>query len=474
MDRFHELRRQQVVEESTALVEKISGEPRIESDLLIMLAEANPEVLTGNKRTTGGAENVLRLVSNDYRKEAARLLGRDDLWQKPIDEAPTLRMVKPESSLVDQGRAVSDPSQMSAQELSLYWGPYFSDKAALKLMVDLFMKEKKQINDQNLGLNLMALYENEAFEKDSAEILIIGETEIREKFLDKLNRLRKGTRAKYEWAYSEKKVRSKHQNPLSFLLVRRVLGQKFKSATAENIIVPSAFHRGQLEEKILRDKKAALEEEPVLETKKMTHDAPKKIAAMFITLANQVAIMPENVAWLTGVEPRLFIPEALKPQLKRLKDLEVLCATANYHEHFESTVAALISYNFPRLVSSHSVKKARGLKKAEVEYYPDPASLTEVETAEGKTIDKIDKSILLQMNPKVAEHYGYKSGIDIYLSPTELESIWGMADDEIVYYQVAGKPVGITAKMFKRVFHKDKMPSSEELKDGEVVFFPLK
>jgi hypothetical protein len=83
----------------------------------------------------------------------------------------------------------------------------------------------------------------------------------------------------------------------------------------------------------------------------------------------------ENIEWLIETRQELYIPEILKPQLSRLKELEILGGFHNLHAHLESAVLTMMTYHYPEITSQYAIKKSTTLTKSALERYPHPREI---------------------------------------------------------------------------------------------------
>jgi hypothetical protein len=128
---------------------------------------------------------------------------------------------------------------------------------------------------------------------------------------------------------------------------------------------------------------------------------------VFASLASSLSQLVENIEWLTGVRDELYVPEILKPQLSRLKELEILGGFYNLHAHLESVVLTMMTYHYPEITSQHASKKSSTLKKNLLERYPHPREIQEFAPQRYVVPNKKPEGIYLEMDPEFAEQYGF-------------------------------------------------------------------
>jgi hypothetical protein len=190
-------------------------------------------------------------------------------------------------------------------------------------------------------------------------------------------------------------------------------------------------------------------EEPTAEARvdsKYHHETAERIGPMFLGMAHYLAHLPENLNWFNGINKALYLPAELNAQYNRLCQAESACHTFRYSAQLESTVAALISFNFPRLVSPDSQAKARQINKNEAQHYtPLDTHFEKIEPQAFKTF-RVDPEL-------AATHFGSKEGLVVELTLAQVQALWQRPESQLMTLTINNQSRSLTAGVFRRWFH---------------------
>lgn len=411
-----------VLEENAALLRKLwetMWMDAVREQVLSFITHVEPEILIGVKRWH------LRLVVSDAQREVETLLGMQIHTLSHTSETSWLLRRETKTSISSTPHT-PDIKHMTQKEFELLVSSFFSEPQTRNMIIGLLYREKDH-QEANLWLDLTQIYKEQENETPG-NIHTLGTTETRDPLLLELQRWWKGDRKRrFSYHYSFAKVRRMHSGMLSdffpFRLTKTLLSHLWirKSEIID-------FPKKDFPEKTSQ---ADTKELPKL-TQKLPTDTPLICEKVFVSLCFQLAKQVENIEWLTGARTELFIPEILKPQLSRLKELEVLAGLYNLHAHLESSVLSAMVYLYPELAWQYAVQKAAYLTKIPGERYPDPR---EIFVSQPKTLQqqvdtpKQKEGIYLEMDERVANLYGFGEHRGIRCNPLLLEHIWKVPDE---------------------------------------------
>ena len=442
--------REEEVEKNYALVAKLSQEDSwVRQELLWVIWQADPSVFVNIQKWH------LRVVSDEKRRAVEKLLGTSIAT---LQDSTKTWLILPDK-LVDLNTPthIEDTEAMSEAEFSLFSALYFSDSKAREMLVKLFMTEKDS-QWSNFTLDLNNLYE-EIFEEEPTNIHSFWTTEKKDSLKIRLNRLISGERKRlYEYVYSYAKVRKKHGRFWNsfFLRLAKTLWWHTWLRQTQVVDFPGEYNK-------------STQQDQEVQTKKLRSDTPEIVSKAFITGMIVISKLPENIEWYTGVRTQVFIPNEIQKQFERMQELEVLWWLYNYHEHIESTLAMLIGYYYPAMVSKYGLQKWKDISAKQLEKYPSiedvHISLNNNSVHNNTQREKYWKTdaIILEMNEKVAEHFWFPLNSKLRCSPQLIEHILWLPDEEPVVFDIWWKQAQISAKMFRRIFHRGTLPSKDEV-----------
>lgn len=450
-----------MLEENAALLRKLWEQmwmDMVREQILSFITHVEPEILIGVKRWH------LRLVVSDAQREVETLLGIQIHTLAHTSQTSGLILWNTKEDIVKYTH-IPDMKHMTQKEFELLVSSYFSDPQTRNFIIGLFYRERWNI-EANLWLDLTQIGNKEEIDIPT-NTHTLGTTETQDPLLTVLQSWWSWERKRrFSYHYSFAKVRRMHSGMLSNffpLRLTKTLLSHLWLRKSEIIDFP---------EKDIPARTSQIDSQDASDLSwKLPADTAEICEKVFITLSLQLAQQVENIEWLTGVRQELYIPEILAPQLNRLKELEVLAGLYNFHAHLESSVLTAMVYLYPELAGQHAVKKAAYLTKIPWERYPDPR---EVFISQPKTVQqemdalKQKEGIYLEMDERVANLYGFGEHRGIRCSLALLEQIWKIPDEENIIFEIAGKQAQLSAKMFRRVFHRG-IPPERGVETGEII-----
>lgn len=443
--------------QSATLIEKLSSHywaTQVRSEILGMFARVEPEILTWVRK------GHLQLVCSEAQRQVGQILGMQLYTLSHTTQKPKLHGIHKKNSL-SQKLHVPDTKHMSQNEFELLVSSYFSDSEARRMIVEILFRARGK-QQEHLAIDLTQLWKTEP-EDTPTNTHTLGTTETQDPLKVRLTRWWTGEKKRrFEYHYSFAKVRKRQ---------KWVFSDFFPARLSKTLL----SHVWLRETQVIDFPKKFSPPKDIPQTLQK-HDAEIKLPAdtqelcenAFASFVFQIAQLVENIEWLTGARPNIYIPEILRPQLTRLKELEILGGFPNIHAHLESAVLSMMTYLYPEITAEHASKKAPMLSKPSLEKYPLAQDIAPVWYKNAPYPQKKRDGIYLEMDAKIAEHYGFGEQRGIRCSPALIEHIWKIPEDEQVIFEIAGKPVQISAKMFRRIFHRG-MPPERGVETGEII-----
>lgn len=430
-----------------ALVEKLCREnPQVKSELIWIFWKIEPSIISPKKSWP------LRVVSDEKRRQVEDLLWTQivTLQDTKAQQLITLEHENPFQAL----KYIAKPSLMTPSELALFSAMYFSEPQARDMFVRLFMQEKDN-QWVNLKHNLSDLYER-VFDDEPTNIYGFWTTEKQDPIKIRLQRLLSGEQKRlFEYEYSYAKVRKKHGRFWDSFFVRlaKTLWWHIWLRKTEVIAFPWEYKKSH----------ASTQE---AQSRKLDSETPEIIQKAFVSMMIELAHLSENIEWYVWARKEAYIPDEIKKQLLRMEELEVLWWLYNYHQHIESNLAMIIGYYYPEIAHKYSKQRWKDIKSVWLEKYPSREDIDivprKIAVIKQEARERKDDTIILEMKQSVAEHFWFTDSRKLRCSPKLLEYIMSLPDEEAVVFSIWGKKVQINAKMFRRVFHRERLPTQDE------------
>lgn len=472
------------LEWNKALIDKISqGNPNAISELAGLFVSHDPSLVTWKWKLH------LQLVSDESRREVSDLLWMEipTLW----NPQPKLIWLQNETYKdISNAQYTRDVKNMTQEEFTLFISLFFQDTDARDLFVSLFFREKDRISEW-LKQNLNDVYE-QVFEEEPSNTHTLGVTEVPETFaqfwwrfwndskkrkmkywkIGLLNKARvffqMNPRRKFEYYSSQSKIRQSHGTFWDNFFVRltKTLWWHMNLRKTQLIDFPKPYYKSKIKSK-------------EIQAKKLRPDTPKVIEQAFIAIMRELAQLSENIEWFIGVRDSIFIPDEIQKQLSRMKELESLGWLHNFHQHIESTLSMLIVYYYPEMMQDYGKEKSQNISKAKLEKYPSLQEIPRTHSSPQKRWDensnlwsRFTDTIVLEMDERVAEYYWFFENRKLRCSPQLIKHIFSLPDEEPVVFDIWWKKAEISAKMFRRVFHREWLPDKTET--GNILKFVRK
>ncbi len=432
----YEAVRKHELEKSSALIRKLSQEdPRIQQELLWFFWLLDSSVFFPKNR------QHLTLVSDQTSNTVSQLVGVPVAKNIVTRHQKTLQHSG--SMIIGVNHTPPDPKAMSELELEIYFSGYFNDTATRNTITKLFMRERAH-QSFNSTLNLHTSRDVE--KKESDEDGTLHNTHSLWLTLESVGEDGRRFTLKYDY----EKVQKKHKSPKGETQTGDAQIVEFpKTPKPHNEEVPST---------------------PVEEKKDgfLVYNTLEMCEKVFISSMIYLSHFLENLEWFLGVRKEIFIPQEVASQLERLRELEIFEWFFNYHEHIESTLASMIAYYSPVLVGSLSEKRKQSIKKVPWETYPKRKDIPLADATPKVKKEEPENTVHLEMHPEMAARYGFSVPAKIDCTPKFIEHFFSLADNDPVIFQLEGKQVEITAKIFRRIFHRESVPPETEGDDNVI------
>lgn len=439
-----ELRR----EDAARLIDKISAQKsQVREEVLGYIAQVNPDIFIWQKK------GDLRLVWDSEREEISQLVWRQiSMLASPT---PKSELILPPNSKLDIDESVPSlsPNSMNLPEFEMLCNRYFSDPVARHHLLSLFFREKN-FQEQNLKLRLYDLLNSQEEEEPLTDnVHSFWITELPDPLLVRVRRMIKWERKRhFSYHYSFLKVQKQHKDKLGSLFPVRLSKTLLSHLwLRRDSVVAFPWEYREPEPQVTKQQQDS-------KNIQLPHNSKQILEKVFIAYVIELSKLLENIEWFMGVRKAVYIPHWLRSQLWKMKDIEVLWWFENLHEHLESMLASVISYYHPWVISKFALPASQKLNTLDLIKYPS-LSDTRVFSENTETWKlEIRKWISLEMDPRVAEHFWFKDNKRLTCSPQLIEHIFSLPDDEEVVFQIDGKRAAISAKMFRRIFHRDSVP----------------
>lgn len=434
---MYEAVRKDAIEKNAALIQKLSREDSwIQLELLWFFWLLDSSIFFPKTR------KHLALVADTTSDIVSKLVGVP--VAKNIVHTHQKQLQYSGGNILGVSHSSPTPENMSELELEMYFNAYFNDAIARGVITKLFMRERAY-QSYNSTLNLLTTRDDE--KQKNTEKWTLHNTHSLGLTLESV--WEEGRR--FTLKYDYEKVRKKHkaQDALN---------------TQDAEIVPFPI-----------TPKPHSEEAPLSggesTNSQLVSNTVEMCEKVFISSMQHLSHLFENLEWFLWIRKKMFIPQEIATQLERLKEIEILEGLFNFHEHIESTLAAMIAYNSPSLVKSLWKERIEMIKKVEGEYYPKRQDIPLSPVTDKKEdTKKNENTVHLVMHPDVAIHYGFSVPAEIACSPKFIEHFFSLPDDNFVIFELEWRQVKITAKMFRKVFHRGSVP--EKTTGDDNVIYP--